>query len=212
MTPSEPPAPIPGKPAQLALLTTSALLAKGVWFAGAAVLPQLAAEWSLTPAAKSWMTMSVQLGFVAGAVASAILNLADRWSAPRLLAASAGLAALASAALAAADGPGAAFTLRFAAGAAIAGVYPPGMKLIASWCREDRGLGIGILVGGLALGSALPHLLNGVVSSGLPPWRLVVLASALLAGVGAVLAATTVRAGPFMGSERAVRAAAMRCA
>jgi hypothetical protein len=29
---------------------------------------------------------------------------------------------------------------------AMAGVYPPGMKLMSSWCREDRGLGIGVLV------------------------------------------------------------------
>lgn len=191
-----------GKARQLALLTASALLAKSVWFSGAAVVPQLAREWSLSAAASSWLTISVQLGFVAGALASALLTLADRVPAPRLLAASALLAAAANAALVLVDSAAAAWPLRFLVGAALAGVYPPGMKLIASWCREDRGFGIGLLVGGLALGSSLPHLLNGVSGpEGMPEWRTVVLGSSALAALGALLAAAGVRAGPYLGGS-----------
>ena len=45
------------------------------------------------------------------------------------------------------SGPGARSCLRFLTGFALAGVYPPGMKLVATWCKEDRGFGIGLLVG-----------------------------------------------------------------
>jgi len=84
----------------------------------------------------------------------------------RLLAASALIAAAANAAIPLLDaGPGPTLALRFLTGIALAGVYPPGMKLVASWCKEDRGLGIGLLVGALTLGSGVPHLLNA------PPGR-----------------------------------------
>ena len=142
-----------GKWAQVGLLAASVLLAKTVWFSASAVLPQLTAEWDLSDALRSWLTMSVQIGFVIGALLSAILNLSDRIPAHRLLAAGALAAAAANAAIPLLDaGPDLALVLRFLTGVSLAGVYPPGMKLVASWCREDRGLGIGILVG--ALGGA----------------------------------------------------------
>jgi MFS family permease len=86
--------------------------------------------------------MSVQVGFVTGALLSAILNLADRLPAQRLFAASAVLAAVANAAIPLLiAGPSVSLGLRFLTGAALAGLYPPGMKLAASWCKEDRGWG-----------------------------------------------------------------------
>jgi MFS family permease len=92
--------------------------------------------------------------------------------------------------------------LRFLTGVALAGVYPPGMKLMATWCKADRGLGIGLLVGALTLGSALPHLLNALPllgEAGMPPWRSVVLAASGMACVAAALAAFAIEAGPFAG-------------
>jgi MFS family permease len=185
--------------AQVAFLTTAELLAMTVWLSASAVAPQLQAEWSLTPGQSSWLTMSVQLGFVIGALLSAVLNLADRLSAHRLFAASALLAAAANAAIPILDaGPGPGFALRFLTGFALAGVYPPGMKLVASWCREDRGLGIGLLVGAVTLGSSVPHLLNALPlfgQAGMPPWRYVLLATSVLAAI----AATLVQPGPYLG-------------
>jgi hypothetical protein len=73
---------------------------------------------------------------------------------------------------------------------------------MATWCKEDRGLGIGLLVGALTLGSALPHLLNAVPvfgASGMPPWRAVVLTASALALVGAGIVVGGVRSGPFSG-------------
>ena len=185
------------------LLAVSVLLAKSVWFSASAVVPQLTAEWGLTGAQQSWLTMSVQIGFVAGALLSAVLNLADRIPAQRLFASSAGVAAAATAAIPLLDaGPGQAMGLRFLTGVALAGVYPPGMKLVASWCKEDRGLGIGILVAALTLGSGVPHLLNALPlfgTAGMPPWRTVLLTTSALALIAGLLAAVAIRPGPFLG-------------
>ena len=194
--------PGPGKPLQLALLAVCEVLAMTLWFSASAVLPQLAEEWPLGDAQAAWMTMSVQIGFVVGALVSAILNLPDRWPTRRLFAASCLLAAAANAAipLSGAQAQGT-LVLRFVTGFALAGVYPPGMKLVATWCRRDRGFGIGLLVGALTLGSAVPHLLNAIPlfgEAGMPPWRIVMLTASALAGLAGVIAALALRAGPHL--------------
>jgi len=193
---------MPSKRSQLALLALAESLAMGPWFAASAVLPQLRAEWALDAGLASWLTMSVQLGFVTGALGSAVLNLPDRVSLPRLFAGSALLAAAATALIPALHaGPGLALVLRFLTGFALAGVYPPGMKLVATWCKEDRGFGIGLLVGALTLGSALPHLLNAVPllgDVGMPPWRSVLYATSAMAVAAAVIAAFLLKPGPHL--------------
>ena len=196
---------MPHKRSQLALLALAETLAMGPWFAASAVLPQLRAEWALDGGLASWLTMSVQLGFVTGALGSAAINLPDRVPLPRLFAVSATLAALFTGLIPALDaGPTAALALRFLTGLALAGVYPPGMKLVATWCQEDRGFGIGLLVGALTLGSALPHLLNAVPllgSGGMPPWRAVLYATAAMSLIAGVLAALAVRPGPHLAAS-----------
>ena len=189
-----------GKWRNVGLLALAELLAMSVWFSASAVVPQLTSEWGLSGAQQSWLTMSVQVGFVTGALASAVLNLADRLPAQRLFAVCSVLAAAANAAIPLLDaGPDVSLALRFLTGVALAGVYPPGMKLAASWCREDRGLGIGLLVGALTLGSGVPHLLNALGSGGMPPWRTVLLATSLQCLAAGAIAAVAIRPGPFLG-------------
>ena len=158
----------------LMVLALAELLALALWFSASAVIPQLTAAWDLSSAQQSWMTMSVQLGFVVGALFSALLNIADRISNRYLIAVSASIGALLNGAVPVFDaGPDLMLALRFGTGFMLAGVYPPGMKLVATWCKEDRGLGIGILVGAITLGSAMPHLLNAVPlfgDQGIPAW------------------------------------------
>ena len=52
--------------------------------------------------------------------------------------------------------------LRFAVGFLLAGVYPVGMKIAASWYRERLGAVMGVLIGALVLGTALPHGLRAL--------------------------------------------------
>ena len=180
----------------LLLLSLAELLAMAVWFSASAVVPALTSAWNLTDSGRAWLTMSVQIGFVVGAFGSAILNLADRVSARWLLAASALLASLATAVIPTfANGLGLALPARFLTGLFLAGVYPVGMKIMATWTKEDRGLGIGLLVGALTLGSAMPHLLNAF--GGVSNWRLVLYLAAGLAALGGLIAALFVDEGPY---------------
>ncbi|MEW6736646.1 MAG: MFS transporter [Acidobacteriota bacterium] len=180
----------------LILLSIAELLGMAVWFSASAVVPALTLHWTLGDSGRAWLTMSVQIGFVVGALASAMLNLADRISARRLFAISALLAALATASIPAlASGLGLALALRFLTGLFLAGVYPVGMKIMATWTKEDRGLGIGLLVGALTLGSAAPHLLN--IFGGVDDWRSVLYLAAALAALGSLMAALFVDEGPY---------------
>jgi MFS family permease len=180
----------------LLLLSLAELLAMAVWFSASAVVPTLTSAWHLTDSGRAWLTMSVQIGFVVGAFGSAVLNLADRIPARWLFAASALLASLATAVIPTfAVGLGITLPARFLTGLFLAGVYPVGMKIMATWTREDRGLGIGLLVGALTLGSAMPHLLNAF--GGVSDWRLVLYLAAGLAALGGLIAALFVDEGPY---------------
>jgi len=187
----------------LATLSLAELLAMALWFSASAVTPQLTQEMALTPGEQSWLTMSVQLGFVVGALGSALLNLADRCALHALFGACALAGAGVNALLVASgESVGAIILLRFATGVTLAGVYPTGMKLMATWFRRGRGMAIGALVGALAVGSATPHLLNALPifggEAGLPPWRRVILGASALAAAGGVVVLLTVRAGPLL--------------
>ncbi|HJS42628.1 MAG TPA: MFS transporter [Gemmatimonadales bacterium] len=179
----------------LVIVAIAELLAMAPWFSASAVAPTLADVWQLSPASTAWLTISVQLGFVAGALVSAVLTLPDRLSARRLVAGSATIAALATLGVAAAPGIGLGIGCRLLTGAALAGVYPPGMKIVAGWFKESRGWAIGILVGALTLGSASPHLVRWAVSPA--AWRVVLLIAATSALAGGILVLLVPNDGPY---------------
>lgn len=145
--------------------------------------------------------MSVQIGFVCGALASALLNLADRIRPQTFFAICAVIGATANALIALmVDSIEPALVLRFITGACLAGVYPPAMKVVATWTRVDRGLGIGILVGAITVGSALPYLLSAFSffgDGGLPPWPTSLLLASGSAIIGAAICALFVSSGPY---------------
>jgi MFS family permease len=144
----------------LALIALAELLGMSVWFAANAVAPQLAAHWALSSSETGWLSTAVQLGFVAGTALAALLNLADLVSAKRYFSLSAVAAAGANAALLLAPGFRTALLCRVITGVCLAGVYPPAMKMAATWFRVRRGLAIGVVVGALTIGKALPYLVH----------------------------------------------------
>ena len=186
----------PAKFRTLLLLSLAELLSMGVWFSASAVVPALTTAWQLGDAGRSWLTMSVQVGFVVGAFGAALFNVADRFPAHQVFAISSFLSAFATACIPA-FAMGIEWTLlfRFFTGFFLAGVYPVGMKIMATWTKEDRGLGIGLLVGALTVGSAVPHLLNAV--GGIAEWKFVLYLSAALAAVGGLIGAGFLAEGPF---------------
>jgi MFS family permease len=179
---------------QLGVLSLAELLALSLWFSASAVLPALRHEWHLGDAGSAALTVAVQLGFIAGTLVSALANLPDVWSPRLLMAGSATLGALANGAVALwVDSLPAALVLRFVTGVAMAGAYPPAMKIMATWFREGRGLAIGILVGALTVGSATPWLIRGLTTL---PWRHTLLAASVLAVLSTVIVLVFVREGP----------------
>jgi MFS family permease len=178
----------------LLVIAFAELLAMGVWFSASAVVPLLTKEWGLGEAGRAWLTISVQLGFVAGGLVSAVLNLADRLPARAFFAVSSSLAGLSTVLIPLVAGVGPALALRFATGFFLAGVYPMGMKVMATWTKEDRGLALGLLVGATTLSSAAPHLLR---AGAIADWREVLYGSALLAFSGALVGALFVHEGPY---------------
>jgi MFS family permease len=180
----------------LFILSLAELLGMSVWFSASAVVPALTKIWVLDSSGQAWLTMAVQVGFVVGSFGSAALNLADRIPAPHLFSTSAFLAAILTALFPLlCRGLALAVLLRFLAGICLAGVYPVGMKIMATWTREDRGWGIGLLVGALTIGSAAPHLVNAF--GGVSNWNLVLYSTAGLAGLGGLLALLLIREGPY---------------
>ena len=179
------------KRASVAIIAICQVAAMALWFSASAVTPALAAEFHLSNFSQAALTSGVQAGFVLGCLASAILGLPDRVDPRRLFAASATVGALANALLLAVNPASpAAPLLRVVTGVCMAGVYPVGMRLVATWAKDDMGLMVGILVGALTLGSASPHLFNAF---GGVDWRPTVavssasaLAAALLIGFAGV--------------------------
>ena len=189
---------------QRALIALVQVLSLAVWFSASAVVPVLRAEWAVSTVTAVWLTASVQIGFVVGAVTSAVLNLPDRLPPQLMMAVSAALAAACTFLFAlTASGLGVGVPLRFATGIFLAGVYPVGMKLTASWSEPARrGRAFGVLIGALTLGSALPHLIGGL---GNLPWRAVMATAAGCAVAGAAVAATLIRPGPQLGAATLLR-------
>jgi MFS family permease len=169
----------------LTLLALAELLGMSLWFAGNAIAPQLQERWSLSGSQVAGLTTSVQLGFVVGTAAVAVLNLADIVPSRVLFAIAALLGAACNAALLWVDGFATATISRFACGVCLAGVYPPAMKMISTWFKARRGLAVGTIVGALTIGKATPYLVHAFPGATV---NTVVLAGS----VGAVVAAALV--------------------
>jgi MFS family permease len=178
----------------LALLAAALVLSMTTWFSATAVVPQLRAEWDLGNTAAAWLTIAVQVGFVAGALAGSALSVADVLPPRFVILAGALGAAAANLVLVVADGPEVGIAARVATGFFLAGVYPPALKLASTWFRRGRGTALGIVVGALTLGSAVPHLVNGL--GGLD-WQLVVWVTSALTAAGGVLVFLGVPEGPY---------------
>ncbi|MBI5278636.1 MAG: MFS transporter [Burkholderiales bacterium] len=180
----------------LPVIVFSQFAGTSLWFAANAVMPDLQRDWGLPAEAVGTLTSAVQAGFVAGTLAFALLMLADRHPPTRVFLACCVLGAVANAA-AVVLGPGQWVLLlasRFAVGFLLAGIYPVGMRIAASWYREGLGVAMGVLIGALVLGTALPHGLRALGFEGMP-WQAVMLGVSALALLGGIATAALVPAG-----------------
>ncbi|GAA1844781.1 MFS transporter [Brevibacterium marinum] len=188
---------------QMLLLAAVEVMGLTVWFSATAVSPSLQDEWSIDSLGAVWFTASVQLGFVAGGVTSALLTLGDRFPPHFVIGSAAFGAGLSTVMLAiAADGLWPAIVLRFLTGMFLAGVYPIGMKVMSTWASpRQRGIAFGLLLGALTVGSGLPHLISGLGDR--LPWRMIMVIAACIAIVAGFIAVMWIRPGEHGGGTTA---------
>jgi MFS family permease len=191
-----------GKWPSLAALCGAQVLALSLWFSATAIVPSLRQSAAIDDFSASLFTSAVQAGFVLGTLISALFGLADRFDPRRLFTVSALIACAANALILVVPPTSPLMPLlRFITGAAMAGIYPVGMKLAATWARGDLGLLVGLLVGALTLGSAAPHLFNAL---GGVDWRATIAATSL-AALGAALMINLAGLGPRRAAPRRFR-------
>ncbi len=192
-----------GKVYYITLLILVEIAAMTLWFVSAAIIGDMARETEISSAARAALTTAVQCGFVIGALLSAFTGIADRFQPRYVLACSAVIAAIANMLLLVVPVGGVmAIALRGITGACLAGVYPVGMKIAVGWGQSDRGFLVGLLVGGLTLGSAAPHLLAFL---GGADWRLIVMVTSGLA-LFAAFAGLNIQNGPHHATAARFRA------
>jgi predicted MFS family arabinose efflux permease len=170
----------------VAWIVFAQLCGTSLWFSANSAADDLRRLWGLSSGDLGWLTNSVQAGFIVGTLTFALTGLADRYPASRIFTICSVLGALFNAGFALmSDGLASGMAYRFIVGITLAGIYPLGMKLIVSWDPGRAGQSLGLLVGMLTLGTALPHgirMLGGSIS-----WQTVILTSSALALVGAVV-------------------------
>jgi MFS family permease len=179
------------------VVSLAVLLATSTWFTGTAAARELAELWSLNPTQSARLTSATQWGFIVGTLVYAATNVADRFDARRVFCLSTIAGALCNLGFAwLSDGPGVALGFRFATGITLAGVYPVGMKLIASWFREGLGWRLGVMVGCLTLGTAFPY---GVAALGTGlDWVVLASISSVAAVLGGLLVVFGCAEGPLL--------------
>ncbi|MBV6429643.1 MAG: hypothetical protein KIPDCIKN_04208 [Haliscomenobacter sp.] len=180
----------------LPVLILAQFLSTSLWFAGNAVIGDLQAAFGFSARSLGWVTIAVQLGFIAGTLVFAFGMIADRYSPSRVFMVSSLLAAACNLGILLLPGNLAALmTCRFLTGFFLAGIYPVGMKISADWYAQDLGKALGFLVGALVLGTGFPHFLRAVGADW--DWETVIASTSALAVAGGLLLVLTVKDGPF---------------
>lgn len=181
----------------LPVIIFSQFTGTSLWFAGNAIIADLQQSWALPEHSIGYVTSAVQLGFIVGTLVFAYLALADRFSPRKVFFTCSLIGATTNAALLAApEGITALLLLRFVTGFFLAGIYPVGMKIAASWYEKGLGRALGYLVGALVLGTAFPHLIRSLGAE--IPWQQVIAGVSIIAIFGGVLLWVLVPDGPFL--------------
>jgi MFS family permease len=184
----------------LVAVSLAVLMASSTWFSGTAAAPQLRKLWLLSDAQSAWLTISVQLGFITGTFLYAILNLSDRFNARRVFFASSLASAIFNLAFAwASGGLMTATSFRFLTGLTLAGVYPVGMKIVASWFESSLGWRLGVMVGALTFGTASPYLIQSLGVGA--DWQLMASLASMAAAAGGAILLVSCKDGPFLSSR-----------
>lgn len=186
----------------LPLIVISQFLSTSLWFAGNAVIPELALALDLPTEYLGHLTSAVQFGFITGTLIFAILTISDKFSPSKVFFFSSLIAAFLNLAIVF-DGISSfqILLVRFGTGFFLAGIYPVGMKIAADYYDKGLGKSLGLLVGALVLGTAFPHLVRSLTDQ--LPWEFAIYSTSALAVFGGFLILTFVPDGPFRKGSKA---------
>jgi len=179
----------------LIIISVAQLFALTLWFSASAIVPQLIDKWNIGSFEIGALSIAVTIGFIVGGIISSVFSLSDVIKTKRIFVLSAILGALANYLITIFDSSFiTVIFLRFLTGLFLAGIYPPGIKLVTTWFKEKRGFAVGTLLAALALGSGLPYIFN---LTNIPEWQILLSISSVLALISAFLVGVFVNEGPY---------------
>ncbi|MGY8986127.1 MAG: MFS transporter [Sphingomonadales bacterium] len=147
----------------ITLISIAQVLSLSLWFSATATIPSLQQNFEISSIQTSFLSSFVTIGFIIGTIISALFGLADLFPPKKFFIISTIFASLINICFLFVDPSGPiALLIRFLTGVSIAGIYPIGIKMVVTWTKGDTGFLVGLLVGALTLGSATPHLINGL--------------------------------------------------
>ncbi|MDB5116556.1 MAG: transporter [Mucilaginibacter sp.] len=180
----------------LPTIVLSQFFCTSLWFAGNAVIGDIAKKLHLEPTYLAHLASAVQFGFITGTLIFAIWSIADRFSPSRVFFTCAMIAAIINLGVGInAINLSELLLLRFLTGFFLAGIYPVGMKVAADYYQHGLGKSLGFLVGALVLGTAFPHLLKSLTAA--LPWQYVIYSTSLLSALGGTAMLLLVPDGPY---------------
>jgi len=188
----------------LPAIVISQFFCTSLWFAGNAVMADIARQLQLAPSYLAYLTSAVQLGFITGTLVFAILSIADRFSPSRVFFICAVIAAAINLSIGFEGINLSGLILcRFLTGFFLAGIYPVGMKIASDHYQHGLGRSLGFLVGALVLGTSFPHFLKSIMAT--LPWKYVIYSTSLLSTLGGLAMFLLVPDGPYRKSGQKLK-------
>ncbi|WP_103070467.1 MFS transporter [Aquimarina sediminis] len=180
----------------LPVIIISQFFCTSLWFAGNAVIDDLATQFDVSFNILGYLLSFVQFGFIIGTLTFALLTIADRFSPSRIFMICAFLGSLCNMSLLIPDiTVFNLLTARFGTGFFLAGIYPIGMKIASDYYKDGLGSALGFLVGALVLGTAFPHLINEFSWSS--DYKAVIISTSIFAFIGGLAMWFLVPDGPY---------------
>lgn len=180
----------------LPIIVVSQFLCTSLWFAGNAVLADIAKNYHQETNLLANLTSMVQFGFIAGTLIFAVFAISDYFSPSKVFVTCALIAAVFNLGICLRNIPiEFLMSCRFLTGFMLAGIYPVGMKIASDYYKEGLGKSLGFLVGALVLGTAFPHLIKSFSLSF--PWQYVIYSTSFLAAIGGLILFVFIPDGPF---------------
>ncbi len=184
------------RPYILPTIISSQFACTSLWFAGNAIVDELAEKTRLGAEIIGYVLSSVNLGFIIGTLVFAVLMIADRYPPSRVFMVCAFLAAMCNLLLLSNQVTSWFLILaRFGTGFFLAGIYPVGMKIAADYYEKGLGKALGYLVGALVFGTAFPYLMGGTTWGN--NYTIIIKATSGLAVFGGLSLWILVPNGPF---------------